>query len=323
MKIALFLFALLGALAAVGSLVPQGKTGVFYRENYGEILGSLVVNVHMDYLYSSWWFIALSGFLIGSTLFCSVRRAKKITGLKGLGLVITHFSVVLIFIGAIVSALTGQSQLIRLAVGDSANLSLTGIPAESLTVKNFTIEYYDDLTPKQYISSVALQTKNGEEIDGTVSINHPLRTGDVKIYQKSYGWMVKGQIVVDDKMTPFNLANGEELVIDPGRKLRLEMFFFPDLERQIGGLQTFLPDNPQLACALIEDNNLIGTQAISRGETKEIRGTSVTFTSYGYYTGLEVKNDKGIVIVYTGFGLLLFGLSLRYLAPYLNKQGEF
>lgn len=192
-----------------------------------------------------------------------------------------------------------------------------GLPKLVLSVRDFTIEYYDTQEPKQYVSKLTLRMNGGKEIQQEISVNHPLKAEGLKIYQKSYGWMTQGQVSLGSKSIPFNLANGGELLVDSTHNLKLKPLFIPDFDERIGTLQskTPFPNNPVLACALLQGNNLLDVQILREGETRHINGYPVTFSGYRYYTGLELKKDPGVVYVYIGFALMLLGFAIRYLAP--------
>lgn len=194
------------------------------------------------------------------------------------------------------------------------------VPGTVLAVKDFKIAYYPNLQPRQYYSQVALKTNKGPEIKREISVNHPLKFEGLKIYQTSYGWMTRGQVVAGERVIPFDLANGRELVIDGEKNLRLKLIFVPDFDEQSGTLRpkSPLPNNPKLACVLMQGHNLVEGRVLGKGETGEIEGYRVTFSGYRYYTGLEVKKDPGVTVIYLGFSLMLLGLAIRYLVPIKN-----
>ncbi|MDN5347218.1 MAG: cytochrome c biosis protein [Clostridia bacterium] len=317
MKLGLFLLLILGVSASLGSLIPQGQSGAFYKMYYGRLLGSLIVFLSLDNLFRSWWFIALGIILAASILSCSVQRIRKLPGRKGWGSILLHLSILVVLAGAVVSGVFGRSAYVEVGVGDSIDLTGKGFPGQVLTLKDFNIAYYPNLEPKQYYSKVALKTNDGREIEREISVNHPLKFKGLKIYQTSYGWMTRGRVIADGEAIPFDLESGGELAIDQNSNLRLKLIFVPDFDEKTGTLRSKspLPRNPRLACALIQGHNLIEGKILREGETGEIKGYRITFSGYRYYTGLTVKKDPGVTIVYLGFALILLGLAVRYLAP--------
>ncbi|QGP90715.1 Cytochrome c biogenesis protein CcsB [Neomoorella glycerini] len=324
MKLGLLLLLLLGVLASLGSFLPQGQPAGFYRAYYGELPGRLIVLLSLDHLYHNWWFITLGTILTVNILTCSLRRVKKAPGRRGWGSIILHLSILVILAGAAISGVMGRHTYVEIGVGDSLDLTGRGFPGQVLTVKDFKIEYYENLQPRQYISSVSLKTADGLEIERDIWVNRPLKFKGLKIYQTSYGWLARGQAVIDGKAVPFDLASGRGLDIDPGKNVRLVFFFIPDFDEQGGGLHSRspLPNNPRLAVVLFQDHQVTARQVLAENETKAVDGYPVTFSGYRYYTGLEIKKDPGVGIIYTGFILLLLGFVLRYLVPDKHVPGR-
>lgn len=319
MKLALFLLLLLGAIASLGTFLPQGQPAGFYKAYYGEGLGSLILILSLDHLYRSWWFLTLAAFLAVNLLACSLQRVKKSARWKEWGSIVLHLSLLVILTGAVISGSMGRSAYVEIGVGDSVDLALHGFPGQVLTVKDFRIEYYDNLEPKQYISDILLKANDGSKIHQEIKVNYPLKFKGLKIYQKSYGWLVKGEVTAGGKALPFELASGQKLLIDENNSLMF--FFIPDYDAQSSKLRSLspFPRNPKLACALVQDHNIVDMQIIGEKDTEIIKNYPVTFSGYRYYTGLEIKKDPGISIVYFGFGLLLLGFVLRYLVPDKTK----
>lgn len=319
MKLALILLLLLGAIASLGTLLPQGQPPGFYVAYYGESLGKLILLLSLDHLYRSWWFLALAVLLALNLLACSARRIKKSAGWKEWGSIVLHLSLLVILTGAVISGAMGRNAYVEIGVGDSVDLASHGFPGQVLTVREFRIEYYENLEPKQYISDLLLKTDEGGEIRQEIRVNYPLKFKGLKIYQKSYGWLVKGEVTAGGQALPFELSSGQKLPLDENNSLML--FFIPDHDVQSSKWHSLspFPRNPKLACALIQDHSIVDMQIVGEKETKVLKNYPVTFLGYRYYTGLEIKKDPGVSIVYLGFGLLLLGFVLRYLMPDKTK----
>lgn len=317
MRLGLFLLITLGALSSLGSLIPQGRPGSFYKEVYGRLPGEVMVLAGLDQMYTSWWFISLGVLIAASITACSVKRLGKARGLKGHGSLMIHGSIIVILLGAFSSGLWGKSGYVEISAGDSLDLSAVGFNDLVLTVEDFKIDWYDNLEPKQYTSSITLAGKDGGVSSGKTSVNHPFKARGLKIYQHSYGWFTAGRVTAGDDGTPFALKSGEEIILDNKEGTRLKVIFIPHFDQAGGTLQTMspLPENPRLVCALLKGNELVDVQVLSRGETGEVGGRGVSFEKFGYYTGLEVKKDPWTMVVFAGFAIMLSGFCLRYIAP--------
>lgn len=59
----------------------------------------------------------------------------------------------------------------------------------SIDLHRFTMDVYDDGTPKRFASDISVYTKDGKNVSGTVEVNGPLKVNGWKIYQ--YGFDVQ------------------------------------------------------------------------------------------------------------------------------------
>ena len=310
MQAALFLLLVTGALASLGSLIPQGEPGGFYREHYGNLLGRFIILLTLDDMYRSWWFMALGALFVASILSCSARRLGSISGAGDLGSVLLHLGLPVIIMGAFFSAAAGRSTYLEIGAGDSADLSSQGFPGVVITVQDFKIDYYDNLEPRQYTSAVTVQG-GGTRSTGETSVNHPLKAGGIKVFQKSYGWIADGEVDSGRGKTKFS-TSGQDIELEKAGPLKLKAVFIPDY---VGVLQSGspLPRNPRLACALVNDSALLDMQIFKVGEIKNVGGFPVSFTGYRYYTGLEIKKDPAVTVIYTGFMMMAAGFAVRKL----------
>ena len=108
--------------------------------------------------------------------------------------ILNHLGVVV----AIVSATLGSADMQNLrltsftgepewrAVDEAGALHEPGLTIE---LHKFTLEEYDDGTPKRFASDITVYTEDGKTVLGTVEVNKPLKVNGWKIYQ--YGYDVK------------------------------------------------------------------------------------------------------------------------------------
>jgi len=55
-----------------------------------------------------------------------------------------------------------------------------------ITLHRFTVDYYEDGTPRRFASDITVETKSGRSVDGTVEVNRPMKVSGWKIYQYGY-----------------------------------------------------------------------------------------------------------------------------------------
>ena len=78
MQFAVILLIILAAACTAGSLITQGQTYAWYAQNYSERTAALILTLHLDDAFHSWWFIVISAFLCLNLLFCNIVRFPKI-----------------------------------------------------------------------------------------------------------------------------------------------------------------------------------------------------------------------------------------------------
>ncbi|MBR5019421.1 MAG: cytochrome c biogenesis protein CcsA [Bacteroidales bacterium] len=59
-------------------------------------------------------------------------------------------------------------------------------PGFTLELHQFTVDYYEHMTPKRFASDISVYTVDGQNIRGTVEVNKPLKVNGWKIYQYGY-----------------------------------------------------------------------------------------------------------------------------------------
>ena len=59
-------------------------------------------------------------------------------------------------------------------------------PGVAIELHEFTVDYYEDMTPKRFASDISVYTEDGKNIRGVVEVNKPLKVNGWKIYQYGY-----------------------------------------------------------------------------------------------------------------------------------------
>lgn len=59
-------------------------------------------------------------------------------------------------------------------------------PGVAIELHEFTVDYYEDMTPKRFASEISVYTEDGKNLRGTVEVNKPMKVNGWKIYQYGY-----------------------------------------------------------------------------------------------------------------------------------------
>jgi len=244
-----------------------------------------------------------------------------------LGVYVVHFSIVVIFVGAIIGSLFGYKGFVAIVEGETVNAiqARNGktIPLGfEVRCDQFTVSFYDapggggpSKMPKEFKSIVTL-TENGREVPGykhaRLIVNEPLTYKGITFYQSSYGQ-------ANDPAAFFfavrNRENGkvEQVTLRPGAQTRLtdgRSVSIVDLTDEPGEglaatLQVTGAGEPQFFKVYKEQPSL-----------DELRGDRLVFTFTGtdarMYTGLQVAKDPGVWVVWIGCIMMCLGLCIAF-----------
>ena len=72
MRFAILLLVILAAACSAGSFVTQGQSYAWYAQHYSERTAALILALHLDDAFHSWWFLLITGFLCLNLLLCNV-----------------------------------------------------------------------------------------------------------------------------------------------------------------------------------------------------------------------------------------------------------
>ena len=230
------------------------------------------------------------------------RESNRLAARKGVigrvGPLLVHTGLVLLMVGAVWGALGGNRLERFLAPGRSLDLlNRNGESQLSIRLDAFEVERDPAGRPEQFRSLLSLSdSKEPEEI----SVNHPLRHRGITIYQAD--WSLAA-ISVQIGRSP---------------ELQLPLQTYPELGEQVWGLvlptrpdgsqPVFLSlDNEKGPASVYDANGQIMTLLRPGGPSAEVNGLPLRVASVLPASGLLLKRDPGVPLVYLGFAVLLLG----------------
>ena len=247
----------------------------------------------------------------GNTLY-----ARK--GLAGrLGPVIVHGSMILIMLGGIIGATTGFIAQEIVPSGETFtinNVTDAGpwagpqIPKDwSVKVNRFWIDYLPTGEIDQFYSDLSVLDKTGSEVDRkTIHVNLPLRYKGVTMYQAD--WSVAAISIKFNNSPVLKFPVGR-LNIPNGR---LWGTFLPIKPDGSDGVSLIVKDMQGLVLVYGMDGKLIST--VRKGSSVEIKGVTLSIVDVIGSTGLQIKADPGIPIVYLGFAAMMISVLMSYVS---------
>ncbi|MEC4804927.1 MAG: cytochrome c biogenesis protein [Jaaginema sp. PMC 1079.18] len=250
------------------------------------------------------------------------REDGQIYARKGIigriGPIIVHASMLLILAGAIWGALAGFLAQEMIASGgdfkvqniiEAGPFAQAQVPQDwGIQVNRFWIEYTPDGNIDQFYSDLSVMGDDGEERDRqTIYVNKPLRYRGVTFYQTNWG--IAGVEVQVNNSPIFRLPMAQLKTTGQGRLWGTWVPTKPDLS---AGISLLARDLQGTLLVYDVQGNLVG--AVREGGVIEVNGMQLKVLRLIGATGLQIKADPGIPLVYAGFALLMLSTLMSYVS---------
>ncbi|MGJ5632674.1 cytochrome c biogenesis protein [Nostoc sp. CALU 1950] len=253
-------------------------------------------------------------------IFPDPEKANLLYARKGIvgriGPIIVHIGIVAILLGGIWGAMTGFLAQEMVASGDTFKvtnivdagpLAAAQVPKDwSVRVNRFWIDYTPSGGIDQFYSDMSVLDNQGKEVDHKkIFVNEPLRYHGVTFYQTDWG--IAGVRVQFNNSPIFQLPMAQLNTNGNGRIWGTWVPTKPDLSE---GVSLLAKDLQGMVLIYDATGKLVDT--VRAGMFTEINGVKLKILDVIGSTGLQIKADPGIPIVYTGFGLLMLGVVMSY-----------
>jgi cytochrome c biogenesis protein len=374
LRFAIFVLAIIAGISSLGSFIEQDESLSFYQENYakpiyGVIDANLILNLGIDHVYSTWWFLSLLLLLAICLVSCTMTRqfpllknskefffrGKKnsflnlpfsikiknicylkeviltkvqnrnfylyqkenlIYGYRGLvgriSPILVHLSLIIILLGSSIGAFQNFKAQEILPKGEIFHIQnplkvgwLTSLPSINTRINDFWVEYENNRI-HQFYSNISILDDFGNEIkQQTISVNNPLRYKNVDFYQSDWNLIgirvknIRTNIIYEFPLFSFNNNS----------KSWITWININNLPTQKSIALVF--DQLQNIVFLYDENgNFINFKNVG-----DLIEDNLKLIDILPSTGLLIKYDPSITIIYFGFGLLMLTTLLSYL-PY-------
>ncbi len=244
------------------------------------------------------------------------QQKNMIYGYKGLSgrmaPILVHGSMILILLGTISGSLFGfQAQEI---IPKTENFHIQNVvrngpwitlPKTAGRINDFWITYSKTKTISQFYSDLSILNPQGKEMDRkTISVNHPLVYQNIYYYQTDWNLIgLRFQTVSQERME-YPLVN---FASTPNK---IWLTWIPKNNSLEQGVIAII-ENLEGYCSIYnEGGSFLGNLELQESTTLDGR---MIFSEILSSTGLQIKEDTGIPMIYTGFFFLMISTLISYI----------
>ena len=267
-------------------------------------------------------FTTLTNFSFNQILFRMKKRKYSIfqqknivycyKGLTGrMAPILVHFSMILVLVGTIIGSLFGfkaQEIIPKTENFHIQNVLINGqlsfIPKTSARINDFWITYTSTKTVSQFYSDLSILSKEGDELSRkTISVNYPLITNNIYYYQTDWN-LIGLRFQTNNTIVEYPLIN----VFKTPNKIWLTWI---SNGKSFNKGIILLVDNLEGYCSIYDETGLfLGNLELNETVSFD---KSLTFLEILSSTGLQIKTDPGIPIIYSGFFFLMVSTLISYI----------
>lgn len=224
---------------------------------------------------------------------------------------VVHFSMILILLGSILGAVGGfkaQEIIPKTETFHIQNIltngQLTLIPRTSARVNDFWMTYNKQKTINQFYSDISILNNEGNEIQQeTIFVNSPAKYKSITYYQTDWSLI---SLRVQEKNS--SIVQYPLISILNGRD-KIWLSWVP-LNQELNDGFTLLINNLQGYCSIYNKvGQFVGN--VELNETVQIN-SFLSLVDIISSTGLQIKSDPGIPIIYSGFAFLMISTLISY-----------
>lgn len=226
--------------------------------------------------------------------------------------ILVHFSMILILLGTIVGSLFGfkaQEIVPKTEQFHIQNIltsgQFTSIPETSVRINDFWINYTKKKTISQFYSDLSVLDAEGNEINRkTISVNYPLIYKGLYYYQTDWN-------LIGLRFQTENAETVEYPLINALNNQNKVWLTWISKNMSLSNGFVAIIDNLEGYCSIYNESGIfLGNLELN--EKVNFNG-SLTFLEIISSTGLQIKTDFGIPIIYGGFFLLMLSTLISYI----------
>ena len=338
-KLFIVLCSVITLSLVLGTVILQNVPPEHYIVKYGKTTYALFRFLKLTNIYQAWWFIGLLFLLALNTFACAFKRFSF--KLSKIGSTFIHFGIVIILLGATITALTSERGFMGLREGESKDSFFIGHQPKKLGFKLYLKDFMLEEENSFYANKLMVELRD-ITTDFPVNLNKEYNIEDsgyrLKIlrYIPDFSMDITTKEVFSKSDKPNNPAIEVEVVSPAGGGRQWVFAKFPGINMGSKAsenlkltyvhqaLSTNITDFKS-KLAIIDDGEIVKTKTIEVNDPLQYKGYTFYQADYNphdlTWTGIQVVKDPGVPLVYTGFFTFIIGLLfIFYGKPFLNKR---
>ena len=226
--------------------------------------------------------------------------------------IIVHFSMILVLIGTIIGSLFGFKAQEIVPKTENFHIQnivtngpLTIVPKTAGRINDFWITYNKKKTISQFYSDVSILNNQGNEINRkTIYVNEPLIYNGIYYYQTDWNLIGLRLQNLNNEIIEYPLIN----ILNNQEKVWLTWI---SSDKILNNGIILIIDNLEGYCSLYNEmGQFLGN--IELNETINFK-QPLTLLEIISSTGLQIKTDPGIPMIYSGFFFLMISTLISYI----------
>jgi len=251
------------------------------------------------------------------------QQSNSFYAYKGLisriGPIIVHLSIICVLLGGTLGALNGfnsQELVPKTEIFHIQNIIKNGffssIPQKTFRINDFWSLYTSNGDIKQFYTDISVLNGNGSEIKRkTISVNNPLLLSNLIIYQTDWGILGLRLKYIKKDISQINLQLPISKINNSTQKFWISSL--PSVKESTKNMIVLIKDNRGQINLYNDEGKFV--ENINIGDNINITDlTSFTLTDIISSTGIQIKSDPGIKLIYFGFFCLIFSSLISYIS---------
>ncbi len=241
-----------------------------------------------------------------------------------LGVYSVHLSVILLLLGGLIGSIFGFEGFVNIQEGETVN-SIGLRKTEqihnldfAIRCDDFSVSFYETGAPKEFRSTLSIIEYGRSVLHKDIIVNDPLRYKGINLFQANYGMLPPEEITLNILSRETGMVYkkktkiGMPIVLPEGAgtfviKEHRNSFIYKGIalgETFIGILNGKDGSSIDIMLPL----NFAGFDKMRKGDLN----FSVADYDNRYYTGLQVTRDPGVLVVYSGFVVMIIGCFVTF-----------